>query len=68
MSNQVSSGKGNIKNMSLSVHVNFFFPFLPLLKQMTRNVTGFLFLSEIKMIIRWRVEVWWGGGGGFLDK
>lgn len=36
---------------------------------MTRNVTGFLFLSEIKIIIRWSVEEYGGveggrGGGG----
>lgn len=29
---------------------------------MTRNVTGFLFISEIKMIIRWRVEEYGGVG------
>lgn len=31
---------------------------------MTRNVTGFLFLSEIKMIIRCRVRIWRVEGGG----
>lgn len=34
---------------------------------MTRNVTGFLFLSEIKMIIRWRVEEYGGVGEGWGD-
>lgn len=63
MSNQVSSGKGNIKNMSLSFHTFFFLLFFQQpLKQMTRNVTGFLFLSEIKRIIRWKKK--YGGVGG----
>lgn len=37
---------------------------------MTRNVTGFLFILEIKMTIRWRVEECGGGGGveGVLDE
>lgn len=35
---------------------------------MTRNVTGFLFMSEIKMIIRWRVEEYGGVGEGVLDE
>lgn len=59
-------GKGNIKNRSLS----FFFFFLQVLKQMTRNVTGFVFILEIKMTIRWRVEECGGvgDGGGVLDE
>lgn len=36
---------------------------------MTRNVTGFLFILEIKMTIRWRVEECGGvGDGGGLDE
>lgn len=54
-------GKGNIKNRSLSV---FLFCFLQVLKQMTRNVTGFLFILEIKMTIRWRECGGVGDGGG----
>lgn len=70
-------GKGDIKNMSLSFSLFFFFGlfflfffiFLQVLKQMTRNVTGFLFILEIKMTIRWRVEECGGvGDGGGLDE
>lgn len=43
--------------------------FLQVLKQMTRNVTGFFFILEIKMTIRWRVEECGGvGDGGVLDE
>lgn len=50
---QVTSGKGNIKKYEFVFSTIFLlFFFVELLKQMTRNVTGFLFISEIKIMIR----------------
>lgn len=56
-------GGGNQAKEILKIGACLFF-FLQVLKQMTRNVTGFLFILEIKMTIRWRVEECGGVGDG----
>lgn len=66
---QVTSGKGNIKKYEFVFSTIFLlFLFVELLKQMTRNVTGFLFISEIKnndQRVSGRIWwCWWWGGGG----
>lgn len=68
VSNKVSSGKGNIKNMSLSFHIFFFF--------FTTFKTNDKKRDWISLFIRNKNDhqmesgrIWWGGGGmGGLDK